>query len=115
MARQRQTPQDSHDVSRETHPPHEYPPGAAIPHTPVPIATILVEIPLAPAPCDPIPHYVDVQLRSAAARAGLARLRDGAIAAGMRVGVDEADNNPGRPVTSAADAVRALLEQLGRN
>lgn len=77
--------------------------------------TVLLEIPLAPAPCDPIPHYVDVQLRSAAARAGLARLRDGAIAAGMRVGVDEAEKNPGRPVVSAADAVRALLEQLGRN
>lgn len=80
---------------------------------------VAIEVPLAAEPHEPIPHFVEVQLRSAEARAGLARLRDGAIAAGLRVGVRERTDaqpaEPGRLVQSAADALRALLEQLGRN
>ena len=84
------------DVSREMEPQIK-----------APRATAVFEVPLAAEPCEPIPHFVEAQLRSAAARAGLARLRDGMIAAGTQWS--------GRPVASAADALRALLEQLGNS
>lgn len=101
MARPKPLPNQSQppEVSRETTAPPEVSAGD--------FRLVAVEVPLAAEPVDPLPHHIDVQLRSTEARAGLARLRDGAIASGMTVG--------GRPVQSSADAVRALLEQFGRN
>lgn len=69
-------------------------------------ATALIEIPLAEEVHDPVPHFVEVALRSAGAKSGMARLRDGLIASGALL--------PGtsRRVESNADAIRYLLEQL---
>lgn len=68
---------------------------------------VTLELPVAAEVQDPLPHYVEVQLRTPETRAGLARLRDGMIAAGATCG--------GRPVESAADALRAFLEQIAAN
>lgn len=94
------TPRSTPDVSPETS-AQRAPSEAA--DTPF----VTLELPVAAEVHDPLPHYVEVQLRTPETRAGLARLRDGMIAAGATCG--------GRPVESAADALRAFLEQIAAN
>lgn len=64
-----------------------------------------IELPVAAEVNDPIPHHVNVQLLSQESKAGMARLRDGLIAAGVRM-------PNGRLVESNADAIRVVLESI---
>lgn len=73
------------------------------------VASMLLEIPVAAEIQDPVPHFVELQLRSQEAKAGMARLRDGLMAAGVRL------CGTNRPVESNADAIRYLLEQIALN
>lgn len=64
-----------------------------------------IELPVAAEVHDPIPHHVNVVLLSQESKAGMARLRDGLIAAGVRM-------PNGRLVESNADAIRVVLESI---
>jgi hypothetical protein len=100
MARMKPAP--SSDISQETHDKADAVADTLRPrHT-----SALVEIQLADEVCDPIPHYVEVALRTSESKAGRARLRVGLIRSGATL------PGTGRKVESNADALRYLLEQL---
>jgi hypothetical protein len=90
----------SKGVSPETTPPRSSEAACSL---------VELEVPLSNEVLDPVPHYVEIQLRSQESKAGMARLRDGLMAQGARLA------DTGRVVANSADAVRYLLEQLSAN